>query len=100
MTLVPDIVDAIDLSARLTQTINDVRQLSKQFPDRTWLVSILKQLEFVQTHIESGEPIGDSDKQRLNFGLLASKELSGENDTLEDEIHAISNYLRKTGAIK
>lgn len=100
MTLVPEIVDANDLKTRLAQTINDVRKMSNQFPDRSWLVSIQKQLEFVQTHIESGKPISDSDKQRLNFGLLASKEMSGENDRLEDEIHAISNYLRKIGAIK
>jgi hypothetical protein len=100
MTLVPDIVDANDLKTRLAQTINDVRKMSNQFPDRSWLVSIQRQLEFVLTHIESGEPISDSDKQRLNFGLLASKEMSGENDRLEDEIHAISNHLRKIGTIK
>lgn len=100
MTLVPEIIDGNDLKSRLAQAIGDVRKMSSQFPDRIWLASILKQLEFVQAHIESGRMIGEGDKQRLNFGLLVSKEMSGGDDRLEDEIHAISSYLRKIGAIK
>ncbi len=80
----------------LARTRTEMRNFVLQYPDDRMLASIEKQLEAVDiwTH-NDGVPISQEQLERLNFGLLASKAVEDLDETLADELHDMSSYVRK-----
>lgn len=91
-----DINDVATLRRRLGAALPRMAALAAQYPDDTWLESIVVQLRYVD-----GEADSDADRRRLdrfdelNFGLLASHYVDGVDPALAEELHALSDAVRR-----
>ena len=90
----PDITTTEELRRRIAQAQAGVAALARREPENSWLTSIQRQLDYVDTAARDGVKRLDR-ADELNFGLLASHYVDDVDPELAAELHAISAATRR-----
>lgn len=86
--------DVATLRRRLGAALPRMAALAAQYPGDTWLESITVQLRYVDGEAAAGKQRLDRFDE-LNFGLLASHYVDGVDPALAEELHALSDAVRR-----
>ncbi|HRQ83279.1 MAG TPA: hypothetical protein PKZ97_19365 [Azospirillaceae bacterium] len=86
--------DVTTLRRRLGAALPRMAALAAQYPGDTWLESIAVQLRYVDGEAAAGKRRLDRFDE-LNFGLLASHYVDGVDPALAEELHALSDAVRR-----
>lgn len=89
-----DINDVATLRRRLGAALPRAAALAAQHPGDNWLESIVVQLRYVDGEAAAGKRRLDRFDE-LNFGLLASHYVDGVDPALAEELHALSDAVRR-----
>lgn len=81
-----------ELQRRLAAVIPRVEVVAQATPERA-IRSIALQLEALARWTEDGEPPTQEQKDRLNFGLLASRHLDDLDPELAAELYDIASWV-------
>jgi hypothetical protein len=94
MPIVPEIRSQAEFIERLSEARQAVAGYAEQFPNEIMIRSIMIQLDFVRSSVDRSNQLSDTDKERLNFGTMASRVFSDLDERLEDELHELSYFIR------
>ena len=82
----------------LKETLTTASVLSKEVPDYSPLLSVVAQLKQIEIWVESKKKPTQEEKERINFGLIAVRELESSSDTqtqkLCQAIYDLNYYFR------
>ncbi|SMF77593.1 hypothetical protein SAMN02982917_4707 [Azospirillum oryzae] len=90
----PDIATTDELRRHIAQAQAGVAALARREPENSWLASIQRQLDYVDTAARNGAKRLDC-AEDLNFGLLASHYVDDVDSELAAKLHAISAATRR-----
>lgn len=86
--------DAAALRRRIQAALPRVAALAAREPGNNWLHSIATQLRYVDGEAAAGKRRLDR-MDELNFGLLASHYVDDVDPPLAEELHALSDAVRR-----
>lgn len=82
-----------DFDRRLAAARLGIEALAARMPGEQELESIKRQLEALHAWTREGRAPAQGEKDRLNFGLLASRYLSDLDDALAAELYELASLV-------
>jgi hypothetical protein len=82
-----------EFGLHLDEAIHQVGLLKSQYAGDRTLESILAQLEHLKKWVADQNGLTEAQKDRFTMGLLAQRELRGDDPVLADVVIALHNYL-------
>ncbi len=82
-----------EFADRLAVARQGMESLASQMPDEREITSIKLQLDALHAWTGEGRAPSQEDKDRLNFGLLASRCVSDIDDALASELYELASYV-------
>ena len=83
-----------ELRTRIREILPQVEALAGGQPDNRWVLSIARQLRYLDDRLGAARPTLDRAAE-MNFGLLASHYVDDEDPALGGALHSISNAVRR-----
>jgi hypothetical protein len=90
------IKDYVEFRSVLEQSITDIEELSKQFPEDEMIASIKRQLAKVHFWTHGGRQVSKEDAAKLSFGVMAGKAVDDINSAMALQLYRIANYIDDT----
>jgi hypothetical protein len=82
-----------EFQRRLEQARQRASALAASMPQDPQLASIAKQLDALHGFTQGGRQPTQDEKDRLNFGLLASRFMSDIDDDLAGELYELASFV-------
>jgi hypothetical protein len=89
-----------DFRDLLDRTIAQVKSYEQSFPEFETIVSVRRQLEFMNTCSTGGHVPTKEELQSINVGLLAVREFSGSDPKLADRLMDLDYSFKRWGTLK
>lgn len=87
------ITSYFEFDGRLAAARQGIEALAMQLPDEQELASIKLQLDALHAWTRAGRTPTQDEKDRSNFGLLASRCVSDIDDALASELCELASYV-------
>jgi hypothetical protein len=82
-----------EFDQRLAKAMTGMDALIAKYPGDPALESIKKQLEALHSWTRDGKKPAQADKDKLNFGLLASRNVDELDADLARDLYALASYV-------
>lgn len=89
----PSIQSFDEFSDRLQKAKQAIAVHLKEMPDDSTLLNLAEQLAFAEEKTRNGLRPTAADLSRLNFGMVAARELSDIDESLTAELAALNVFL-------
>lgn len=92
----PSITSFAEFSERLQKAKSAIAVHLREMPEDATLLNLSEQLEFADQKTSGGAHLTPEDLSRLNFGMVAARELSDIDAPLASELASLNTYLDQT----
>lgn len=87
------IASVAEFERRLEKARERASALAASMPEEAQLASIARQLDALHGFTQGGREPTQDEKDRLNFGLLASRFMSDVDDDLAGELYELASFV-------